>query len=174
MISPDELIEASLKFRITKVDIEQIRGKMRNLDKEPVSQSNSKLLIKSKFNFDADFKGHFFLKSNSLAKSRDFQRTGGYKSDFSITTGKASEVIETNIAKIQDQPKAVSHSELGLNSKKAIEGEESLIAKSMDINLATREVENDVSLPCEAKSYEDYLSSSKGSNESRIVQNSGT
>ena len=80
MISPDELIAASLKFRVTKVDIEQIRRKMEELDRTKSSQSSSALGTKSKFNFGKNSFSfpkpyNVFLKSSeSVAKSPDYDK----------------------------------------------------------------------------------------------------
>lgn len=169
LISPDELVEASLKFRITKVDIEQIRAKMTSLEKTPVSPFNSKPPIRPKFNFDLDVRGHFlFLKTNALGKSKEFQKSGQDFSDFSLTTGSVTEVVETNLNQ------SFNNSDLGL-PKLAVKSppKELMVSNSMQDCLVQREVEN---ISPSTKSLEKYASSSpsQDSVESLIIQDSGT
>jgi hypothetical protein len=165
LISPDELIEASLKFRITKVDIEQIRAKM---TKTPVSPSNSKPANRPKFNFDVDVRGHFlFLKMNNLGKSKEFQKSCLDASDFSLTTGSVTEVVENNVSPF-------NKSDSGL-PKLAVKSspKELVVSNIMEDSSVQPEVEK---ISPSTKSLEKYASSSPSQNsvESLIIQEPGT
>ena len=167
MISPDELIAASLKFRVTKVDIEQIRRKMEELDRTKPSQSSSALGTKSKFNFGKNSFSfpkpyNVFLKSaESVAKSPD--------SDFSIPNDKLCETIDQKISieklKISNQ----SNPQGGTENEPIFRVSTSSSPENQTI--VTDRIEGsrqDYRRP----TFEDYASSSNNSSDAQIIDQS--
>ncbi len=154
LISPDELVEASLKFRITKLDIEQIRAKMRLLERNSQSQSNAKLINRPKFSFDIDVRGHFLF----LGKGKDTKRSKADIYDFSVAAASLMEVVETDVSHSIQPHSSNNHSDWGLNKQIIPTLKPSQLAKSKSVESGLKDQEVENNCPPDSNLLENYIS----------------